>query len=98
MHLSDYTVIKNETLYIMTGLAYDDISNPTSKYNTAVPDQFYKAICSPSKGQSVAKYGKNINANIPDGMQNFITIEELENKIWIKSMFKNNFKFFTKEC
>jgi len=98
MHISDYVVANNETLYVITGLAYDDIKNPTVKYGTAVPTYFYKAICSPSKGQSVGKYGKNINVNIPEGMDKFISIEKLESEKWIKSLFKEDFKFFGDEC
>lgn len=54
-HISDYVVANNHELYIITGVAYDNINNITNKFGTSVPDYFYKVICDPVKGQSTAK-------------------------------------------
>ncbi|KAJ5070590.1 endonuclease g [Anaeramoeba ignava] len=70
---------KNNPLYIITGVAYKDRSNPIRRAdNIAQPDYYYKVICDPVARQSAGFYACNLPDSCQEDTKIFRTVAEVE--------------------
>eukprot|EP00933_Yihiella_yeosuensis_P031417 TRINITY_DN2498_c0_g2_i1.p1 TRINITY_DN2498_c0_g2~~TRINITY_DN2498_c0_g2_i1.p1 ORF type:complete len:465 (+),score=81.36 TRINITY_DN2498_c0_g2_i1:58-1452(+) len=93
-HLTDYVVATNTKLWVVAGTAYDNIEDPPRIDGTAIPSHFWLAICAPGLGQSAAIWGKNVQENIPAGMDNFIPVSKLLAEPWMKQVLTSGASVF----
>jgi len=96
-HLTDWTVANNEGLWVVVGVAYDNIEDPYTipeVDGSAIPEYFWMAICSKTQGKSTAIYGRNLDENTPPGMESFIPLSTLMAKPWMQAIFPTGSNVF----
>ncbi|KAJ5077922.1 endonuclease g [Anaeramoeba ignava] len=75
----DWIQSNDNPLYIITGVAYKDRSNPIRRAdNIAQPDYFYKVLCDPVARQSAGFYACNLPDSCRDDISKFRTVAEVE--------------------
>lgn len=82
-HIINWILDNINDLYVITGVAYDDRSNPIRRAdNIAQPDYFYMVICDPTNQQSAGFYGNNIN--VSSDVYTFRPVSQIEKLAGLK--------------